>query len=126
MGMPCLRISSMMVSLRSASSQCFKKLIERGEFFLDRSAGVVAKGFCDELAVFVEVLMAFGDDADADIAHYIFRAVPRRLWRVSRQFRLFRRDRRASGARLIDLNRVAIEIGVGERVVAFLKSMMVK
>ena len=43
-----------------------EEIVEAGEAFLERLLGEVAQGLGDELAVFVEILDALGDDGGPD------------------------------------------------------------
>ena len=109
-----------------------EEVVEGGESLVDGLAGVVRERLGDELAVGVEVLDALGGDADFDVVDVVAPWRSRLVsagangWRriddgaasAARPHRvrwIVRRDDGVVRAGLVDLDGIAVEVGVGEQ-----------
>ena len=108
-----------------------EEVVKAGEAFFQRSLGEVAQGLGDELAVLVQILDPLGDDRCADAVHIDLAhaaalgrvvpdgLIPARLRRcgvvvIARRRRIVGRGHGVVLAGLVDLNRLAVEVRIGE------------
>ena len=130
-------VDDRLLSIRAAPPR--EKVVEAGKMAPQFALREIPEALCDQLAVLVEVFDALGHDLDRDVIDVDLpgdhvRTVPRRQNVDDRLFVIarHRRDRLAIvrgryvrrrngiiGSRFVDLNRIAVEVGIGEMVGRF-------